>query len=243
MEYLKIEEYLKEIGFSSTEIKVYITLLRLGKSKAGSISKESELNRATVYECLKRLAEKGMINSVVGDNEQTFECVDPERLNKFIEEKRDYISRLVPELKKIYKEPKEKHSVLLFHGNNGVKTVFQNILREAKEVCVMDSEGQLLSKMPEYATYFIRQLDKKKIIVKYLVRKEGHRRKGSKYTEVRFIEKKTDSVAVYNVYNDKVAIFIWTDPPEVVLIKNIKVADSLRDYFNIIWEMSEKAKK
>jgi len=242
MDYLTIEKSLKEVGFSSTEVKVYLTLLRLGKSKAGKISENSELNRTTVYDCLRRLAEKGMVKYVMGGNKKIFECANPENLKKYLEEKMDNVSRVAAVLKKIYEEPKEKHNVVLFHGVNGLKSVFQSILREAKEVCVMDSEGQLVSKMPDYANYFIKQLDKKKIYVKYLVRKVGHSNKSSKLTEVRFVDKDTESVAVYNIYNDKLAILIWTDPPEAVLIKNRKVADSMRDYFNIIWKMCEKAK-
>ena len=53
------------------------------------------------------------------------------------------------------------------------------------------------------------------------------------------MNKKTKSDAVFNIYRDKIAILIWTDPPEGVVIQNKSAADSLRDYFDILWKQAK----
>ena len=240
MEIGEIEGTLRTVGFSPTETKIYITLLKLGCSKAGEISKKSELNRTTTYDALKRLLQDGLVTYNIRGNRKWFEVVNPQRLIEILREKEEDLKKVLPSLQIINKKPDDKHNVTLYYGYKGIKTVFEDIIREAKVVCVMDSEGQLLDRMPHYGTYYVKQLDKKKVVVKYLIRKERHHSRASKSTEVRFVNKKTKSDAVINIYNNKIAIFVWTDPPEAVLIENQAAAESLRDYFYLIWEISKK---
>jgi len=43
-----------------------------------------------------------------------------------------------------------------------------------------------------------------------------------------------------DIYGNKVAILMWTEPPEAVIIENKSVADSFRDYFEILWKSARK---
>lgn len=226
---------LERTGFSKIEAKVYLTLLKLGSSKAGKISKKAQLNRTTTYDALRRLLDKGLAGYVVKENRKWFTSIGPEKLIEILKEREHELKKIVPSLKQIYKEPEEKHNVTLFYGYKGMRSVFQDIIREGKTNHVMDSEGQFTERMPYYAPHFIRQLEKNKIKVYHLV-KEGRDVQPSKTTAVRFIKKKTRSEAVVNIYSDKVAILIWTDPPEAVVINNKTVADSFKDYFWMLWK-------
>ncbi|NIM47085.1 MAG: hypothetical protein GTN40_02920 [Candidatus Aenigmarchaeota archaeon] len=230
---------LEEIGLSRIESNVYLTLLRLGASRAGKISKKSQINRTSTYNSLDRLLKKGLIHYRVVANEKWYECANPNRLLEFLKEKEGEVEKVLPFLNNIYETTADEHNVTLYYGYKGVKTVFQDILREAKIVYVMDSEGQLVDRMPNFAKYAIKQLDKRKIIVKYLVRKDRKPSVASKTTETRYIKKATKSNAVINIYNDKIAIFVWTDPPEVVVIKNKAATDSLADYFKMFWKRAD----
>jgi len=231
---------LERAGLSHNESVVYFTLLQTGMCMAGKISKKSQINRTTTYDILNNLYKKGLVRHNIISNKKFFECVDPDILLEFLKERENDINDILPHLKNIYMKPQTDHNVTLYYGYSGVKNVFQMILKEAKEVCVMDSEGQLIEKMPTFAKYFIKQLDKRKIKVLYLVRKGKEHSNPSNTTEIRFIKKKTASEAVFNIYNDKLIIFIWTNPPEVVVIQNKAAADSMKDYFFMIWNKSAK---
>jgi sugar-specific transcriptional regulator TrmB len=239
MKYSEIQETLERIGLSKNEARVYLILLKLGSQKAGGISKESQINRTTTYDALKRLLEKGLISYVVKANRKWFEPGDPKRLTQFIKEMEEDAKQVAPILQKIYKTPKEKRNVTMFYGYKGIKSVFMDIISEGKINCVMDSEGQFFERMPYFAPQYIKQLERKNIKVKHLVR-EGRDVKPSKTTEIRFIAKKTKSEAAINIYGNKVAIIIWTEPPEAVIIENRAVADSFRDYFEILWKQEKK---
>jgi len=235
MAYTDVQKSLERMGLSGNEARVYLALLKIGSSTAGRISKDAQINRTTTYDAIKRLLEKGLVSYVVKTNRKWFEAENPKMLIDFIKEKEKDVQDIVPDLQKIFEQPKEKHNVTLYYGYKGIRSVFQDIIREREPNYVMDSEGQFTDRMPFFAKYFIKQVEKNKIKIKHLVR-QGVDIHPSKTTEVKYVTKKIQSDAVVNIYGDKVAIVIWTEPPEAVIIKNKTVADSFRDYFEIIWK-------
>ncbi|MCK5630327.1 MAG: hypothetical protein KAI26_06950, partial [Nanoarchaeota archaeon] len=48
-----MEEELKLLGLNDTDIKVYLTLLKLNQTIASEISKKSEIPRASIYDILR----------------------------------------------------------------------------------------------------------------------------------------------------------------------------------------------
>ena len=59
-----LEDDLSGIGFSPSEIKIYLHLLRTGSSYANKISSETKINRTNVYEALDRLISKGVVSFI-----------------------------------------------------------------------------------------------------------------------------------------------------------------------------------
>ena len=57
-------ETLKQFGLTTNEAIVYQTLLGLGPSLAGQISKKTGLHRRTVYDTTERLIKKGIIGYI-----------------------------------------------------------------------------------------------------------------------------------------------------------------------------------
>jgi sugar-specific transcriptional regulator TrmB len=239
MQISELKETLKWIGLTGNEAKIYLAMLRLGSSKAGKIAKESQLNRTATYDSLKRLLDKGLISYVIEANIKWFKAVNPERLLEILKEKEEETKKVLPNLIGIYKAPKETHNVTLYYGYKGVKSVFQDIIREGKPNCVLDAEGQFTEKMPYYAPHFSKQVEEKKIPIRHIVRR-GVDIHPTKTTEVRFISRELHSTAVTNIYGDRIAIIVWTDPPEAVIIKNKAAADAYRIYFEMIWKTAKE---
>ncbi len=231
----EIQRSLEFAGLSRVEAKTYITLLKLGESKAGQISKQSHLNRTTTYDTLDKLIEKGLVSYVIKENRKYFQAADPKNLNDFIEEKKEEISNILPHISKLFKS-KETHHVKLFYGYKGVKTALMDEVRNAKECCILDSEGQLVERMPYFVEYFRKQLEKNKIKIRHIAR-EGRDIRPTKYTKVKFVQKSVKSQAVVSIYGNKTLVLIWSEPPEAVLIENRTLADSLREYFDMLWKI------
>jgi sugar-specific transcriptional regulator TrmB len=230
---------LERVGLTGNEAGVFLVLLRSGSSRAGRISKASGINRTTTYDTLKQLLAKGLVNYVVKENRKWFQATNPKRLLEMLREKEEDAREIMPKLVALSKSPEERHNVTLYYGYKGIKTVFQDIVREGKPNCVLDSEGKFTEKMQHYARYLIKQLEKRKIPIKHIV-KEGVDIKPSKTTKVRFVPKTEKTSAATNIYGDKIAIIVWTEPPEAVIIQNKEAAESYRFYFNMLWKMAKK---
>jgi len=115
----------------------------------------------------------------------------------------------------------------------------QDIIRTKKDNCVFGKEDQLEEILPEYQPQFIRQLKENKIFVKELVR-EGRGSSSSNPKQTRYVPAKVESPVVTNIYGDKIALIIWTDIPEAIIIENAAAAKAYKNYFEFMWQHAKK---
>ena len=75
---MDIEYELGFLGFTKNEIKIYLTLLRLGRTRAGKLAKEARLERTSAYNSLNRLISQGIVSYVIEANEKVFHAANLE---------------------------------------------------------------------------------------------------------------------------------------------------------------------
>ena len=239
-----IRETLKKIGLGHNESKIYLTLLKLGPSMAGKVAKESNIDRSASYDSLKALLKKGLVSYAIEANRKKFAASNPEKLKSYLREKEELVDSVLIGLKDMYKNTEEKSQVNMFKGLKGLKTVFDDILHSAKgkENLVIDSSGKFEEKMPYYLPHFVKGLEKEKIKVRHIARRDKQDTlHPSKNTNVRFFPRVVgEQTLTTNIYADKVAIILWTDIPEAVIIKNKAAAEAYRSYFEILWTSAKK---
>ncbi len=57
-----------------------------------------------------------------------------------------------------------------------------------------------------------------------------------KTTNVRYFPKIVgEQTITTNIYADKVALILWTDVPEAVIIKNKAAYEAYKSYFEVLW--------
>ena len=106
---------LMELGLTNGEAKVYLSLLKLGYSKVGSIVKDCRVSYSKVYDVLERLILKGLVSYVLIGNIKHFNAVEPYRLQDYIQKKeekiklqKDKVSKIIPDLVSIVNKKKKK---------------------------------------------------------------------------------------------------------------------------------------
>jgi len=234
-----ITKSLSKIGLSPNEIKVYLVLNDHGSTKAGRISKLAQIDRSSAYNALKLLQEKGFVSYVMIGKIKWFQAAGPNRILEYLKEQEEDIKSILPELQERHKRKKIEGQVRLFKGIKGVKSVFLDIIRTGKDNYVFGSEGQFSEKMPEFAYQFDRMKKEKGIKTKLLLRKD-RQELDSKSSEHRYLPNISESPAVTNIYGDKVAILIWTDEPEGIIIENAAAAKAYKSYFDFMWKHSKE---
>ena len=233
---------LEKLNFSINESKVYLVLIKIGPSFAGRISKEANLDRSSTYNALKQLVERGIVSTVFEKKRTIYVPADPKKIIDYFKEKEEIANTIIPRLRELFALKKEKKSVMLFQGFKGIKTICQDILdsMEGKEYYVTGSEGQFRERMPYYSPLFKKIKEQRKIKTKMLVREGRTELAKWKLTEYRGVPSDVESPATINIYDGKVAIFIWDEKPEAVLIENEKVSQTLKNYFDFMWKHAKK---
>ena len=231
------------MGLTSVEAKIYLTLVIKGPSLAGVIAKETGIHRRTAYDILYRLRTKGLVTNIIIENKRNFEAVNPERLLEILKEKEETIKAILPEIKGLYKSTKTKNEVLFFRGKQALKTIFDDQIKESREILFM---GKLMESNEIINLYFSRfnsRRAEKKIKIKMLLdinSKNKNFVKDVPLSEVKYLNNKNNiNMSVY-IYGNNISIVVWKDEPIFTIIREKDVADGFRNYFDILWLIAAK---
>lgn len=232
---------LEKLGLQESDIKVYLSLLKRGLSTATQIAKHTELNRSHTYDKLDLLLKKGLISFVIKNNVKYFQASNPEKILDYISEMQKEIKDIIPALNKIQIKPESKTSVELYQGNEGMKTVFKDVIRKGKDYYVFGEEGKFQETFPIFIQQLLRDVKGLKLN-EYLLSKESQRNKIltiPNNTKIKYLPDRFFSPVMTTVYGDNIAIFIWSDPLFTILIKDKNVAESFKSYFDLLWEIAK----
>ena len=89
-----IEENLSKLGFSPSEIKIYLHLLKNGSSYPNKISAEAKLNRTNVYEALDRLVAKGVVSFITKNKVKWYEAKSPDSILSMLKQQQNEFNEL-----------------------------------------------------------------------------------------------------------------------------------------------------
>jgi len=245
---MAVLEVLEELGLSEAEAKVYLALLETGSTLAGPVIKIAGLHRATTYQILQRLREKGLVSSIIKGKKQYFEPVDPKRLLDVLKEREEKLQVALPSLRASYKGSKEKQEVTVYSGARGIRSVLDRMLEELSgggEYLDFGVSGLFRQVMGAYWDYWQKQKKKRKIKSRVIFNerlKEKEPQLLKDYVgEIRFHPSEYSSITDTVVYRDTVVLFIWTGkPPVAVVIKNRDNANSYRNQFRLMWKNAKK---
>lgn len=235
-------ELLQELGLTAAEAKTYLALLEVGESTAGPIIKRAQLHRATVYDALKRLIEKGLVRTVLRGKIRRFAAAEPTELLNQLDLKSQKLKAALPELIALKKLPEQE--VTVYEGLRGLQTVLDRILGELKSGGSYDDfgvSGLFRERLPAYWDKWQDTKKKYKIASRCIFDEELKSRNPKflrdYFGEARFQPHEFASLTDTMIYKDTVVLFIWTaKPPIAVLLKNKENAEGYRRQFEFMWQ-------
>ncbi len=244
-------QFLEDIGLTKGEIKIYLSLLEVGAATTGKITEKTNLQKSTIYFCLDQLINKGLVAHTIKNNKKVFEAGSPERLLDYLGKKKQILSeqeknveKLLPLLFSKMNVAEKKESSKIFEGWNGMKSAFDDIIKNADEreylIFSVSPLPEILDRFRRFTQKYHQKRIESKIKVRVLVNEEfkdtiGKDRQKEALTKVRFIPKEFSTPAVINIYADKVLIALWDEVPTAFVLENDKLANSFRAYFDMLW--------
>ena len=239
---------LKDLGLTDSEAVIYIALLEQGSSLVGPIIKKTGLHRATTYQILERLKEKGLVSSIIIEKKQHFTAASPEEFMTLLKEREERLKEILPKLLLKQSLAKEQQHIMIYSGVKGLRTVFDQLLEELGiDGAYYDFGVSGIFKEIMGSYFYIWQKQKKiqkihsKVIFNKSVRTQNPTLLKEYVGEYRFHTEEFISLTDTFIYNDTVILCIWTaKPPIAIVIKNKDNAQSYLNQFKLMWKNSKK---
>ena len=234
-----MEQELRQSGLTGNEAKVYMTLLKSSQISGSRLAKKTGLDRSVTYNVLDNLIEKGLVNYVIKDGKKIFSAGKPENLLTPIKEKEDFITSIIPELKKIQKVPEAKGNVEVYDGKEGLKSFTLDVLR-SDEFYILNATGRIFTVLEYFGPRIIRE-GKKKAGIRIIANEESKDTDLMRLNaDIRFLPKEYTNSATTFIYGDKVAFQIITEKPMIVVIESKTISEGYKKNFELIWKYCSK---
>lgn len=246
-----INEFQK-LGLAKNESRIYETLLRHGELGVSDISLRSEVHRRNVYDSLSRLIDKGLVFEITEGKENKYQAVEPRRLMEMLDEKKEMLDAMMPDLQSWYFANPEEYKVYTYKGKEGWKNYMRDIINVGQDFYSIAAQGAWMDqRVQSFFPGFIEQLCRKKVTMHHIF---DHEVKASKHAilnhvgkNYRFFPKKYSTSSGIDIFGDRVNImheqYLGGLAEDIVftVVVNNNLADSFRAWFQFMWYHAEKA--
>ncbi len=242
------QKILEEIGLSKNEIKVYLALLKLGKTTSWKLISETGIQVSALYYCLDNLIKKGLASYSIIANKKHFQAASPEQLIQLVDNRKKQLETILPELKAIQKTSEERIQTNIYENYKGFKGIYDRLLRVMRkgDTYYVFGARQIGDKADKNTnlmlTNFHKQRDKQGIKVKIIFNKDVEKEvrkvaKGFKYMNFKFSNIKTNSFVL--IYDNRIVNFLYTE--KLIAIETISkdVYESYKKFFEEMWKTAK----
>ena len=245
------EQLLGEIGLTKGEIKVYLSLLKLGETTTGKIIEEAQISSGKIYEILDKLIKKGLASYSIKEKTKYFSAASPNRIldylhekEKNLKEKEQELLKELPSLLSIEKAGKKEYETNLFKGFKGIQTAIFEALEDLTSKDEILAMGIISHKKEQYNLLWQRwhkERIKKKIICKAIFSDKNtdyyNTFKKMKFTKVKVLQGITPSAI--DIMGKRVLVFTYGEEASCLSIKNPEIAKSFKTFFETMWKIAK----
>lgn len=252
-----IAEILDKVGLSNKEIAVFLALARGGPMTAHGVARKSGVTRTHVYDIAEELVTRGLVTVSKGSGAKKYEAIDHQGLLAHLSRKESEVHALrkrVTEAASLFdalRENREQRTKIKFYeGVEGLRTVYLEIKADLsaqagkKEMVTWWPTGALEKAIPDFFENsrfidmpgFIKRdiFDDSESAQKYI---DAYKRGPTTYAYKFWPKERGEFPADVVVWGSKVSFTDVRGAPAGIVIDNQSVADSMRMWFDAVWEL------
>jgi sugar-specific transcriptional regulator TrmB len=241
---------LEKLGLNKNEAKVYYTLLKIGSSSAANLVKHMGIHRNIIYDNLEKLITKGLVSYIVEESKKLFIPQQPSAILEYLEKKEEEIAsereiakKLILEIKDLKKDESIGQEAEIYRGIKGMKKVLSEVLI-AKENLVLGMTNKSSDLLGEtYWKNYNAKIKDRRIKERLLLNSDFndiYSFNKNKLVQVKILPKEFNQVTEIILFDEKVAIFIYSDNPLVFLIKDKILYQTYLQQFEFLWKIAKK---
>ncbi len=256
-----VSEYLKQLGLSEIEAKLYLGLLEMGSTTVMELANHVSIKRITAHFNIESLISKGLVTESRKGARRQIVAEDPDKLQTLLEDRELEIGQLKQNLPSIIESisknsPKAKREnnveIRYYEGKKAVHAVYQETLKADEMYSFADLE-KYYEVFPETKDMWEEALkaNPKRIVKDILVDSEMSRKIGLHGHYDRYFAKVLPKrefftgfgFSDYLIFDDSVAIVqLDKNNPTATVIESKQIALSLKALHYTMWELLPELK-
>ncbi|NOZ44979.1 MAG: hypothetical protein GXP45_07735 [bacterium] len=237
---------LQKYGLSKREAKIYLSCLEFGEDVVSNIAKHAGENRVTTYSILKILSKKGFAFEINRNNKKYFSVISAKKLIQREKKKYQKLESALPEFLTLSKNSKHKANIQYYEGNQNVKDVFDDILKQNKEILVIKGSYHNNKNPQQTFSSFHKKRIQQKIPIKIIYSKtyqETIPQEDYDMEEKEFKKRIIIKNDIFDIENDIVLYpenkiimtFFNKKVPSCLVLESTDMYKSLQSIFGLIW--------
>lgn len=234
---------LEEFGLNKKEAQIYLICLKKGASSAFNIAQSSDLPITTVYNILKKLAQKGLVSNVPRKGKKYYEVSDPKILKSIKEQELETAEKIIPSLVDMYRGNVKESKVKFFSEKEGIKSLLDEMLEEANELLVLGSVEEELEYFKKYFPRYIDLRIKNKIPVRHIVEdsetaRELQKKDLEELRKIKIMKTKDKVPSIMYLWPNRVITISFGEKVGIVSIEDKNIYQMMKRNFEMLWENS-----
>jgi sugar-specific transcriptional regulator TrmB len=238
---------LRKVGLTEGEIRVYLSLVRLGSVTVGPVIDKARISSSKVYIVLEKLVQKGLVSYILKEKTRYFQANQPIALLDYVaikerelQEERESLRQVISQIETLQSTDKPEEA-RIYKGYEGMKTGIFEAIKTIPEKGYFYFFSAGYGQEPYLKNFFRRlvlELKRKKIQIKGIVSIEQKELYDSYYKrlggQVKFSKHYWPSDL--SIVGDYVMILVWDKKePTVYLIRSKVLVNSYLAFFNEEW--------
>lgn len=239
---------LLQLNLTEKEIATYITLLKNKPLGVQAISRETGINRVSIYSAIDELKIKGLLSETRQGKKKLFVAESPERLKFFLEEKKENLFKkeklldnlVLPLLKAINISEEKRPQIKFFEGIQGIYKIYDDYILKNKEIWNCGSYDTATQVIPEALEVdYFDIIRKNKIIYRVILEDTPLNRKfseiGKGAMHSKFLPKETKIPGDVIVSGNLTALISYENKT-AVLIEDAIIAGTVKVFLQFMWD-------
>lgn len=236
----------KNLGFKPLEARVYVAVLNM---KDGGFSYEiaetTKIKRTSCDLIISRLLERGVLTKAKDGKRSRYKAIPPETLLFQQEQLTDSLKAAIPLLQKM-KASEAETEVRFFEGPDAIRQMYDDLflslrVSDDKEILNISSGQHVRKYLPGGDSYIVSRREKYMFPIRIIAPRTAADEKGWQNDErtkrsVRYFDdpKKQFQISFY-LYADKVLIYSPLPPVGGIILRNVRINQSLRLVYEMLW--------
>lgn len=240
----KLINTLTNIGLTEKEARVYMAGMSLGPSRVQDIAKSANIKRTTVYSILESLKARGLYKTELSGWKTLYVAENPDKLESLVESMRHSVRENLPEFNALYNLHSSGAFISYYEGVEGVKNVYNNLLKEIKpheDYLVMGDSAEWFTQDQEFFQDFLRRRAKLNINIRLLLQDTPIAREQKKMErqynqQVKILPTEYKLSTNVVMIPRQLVLNQYKLPILAMVIENDSIIQTNRELFEIIWK-------